>query len=130
MNTPKRPLLLNSALALSTIGSGVGSLAFFLAFIFYQQLLPQLVQFTNVGTPALLSRMYLLSLAVFALVSFVGVLQMWRFKRTGFYLYLAAQTCLWAFPLYHIGWQAFSSTNTIFSVLFLLIYVAFIRLFR
>ncbi len=130
MNITKRPLLLNSALALSTIGSGFSTLAYLLAFIFYKQVLPHLVQLTNIETPAMISRFYLLSLAVFALVSFIGILKMWKFNKAGFFFYLTAQICLWAFPLFYIGTHAFSSTNTIFTVLFLLIYSAFYRHFK
>ena len=54
MNITKRPLLLNSALALSTIGSGFSTLAYLLAFIFYKQVLPHLVQLTNIETPAMI----------------------------------------------------------------------------
>lgn len=130
METTKRPLLLNSALALSTIGSGISTLAYLLAFIFYQQVLPHLVQLTNIETPDLISRFYFLSLAAFTLISFIGILKMWKFKKAGFFFYLAAQICLWAFPLFYIGGHAFSSTNTIFTLLFLLIYTSFLRLLK
>lgn len=130
MNTTKRPLLLNSALSLSTIGSGVSTLAFFSAFIFYKSVVPYITQLTNIDTPNEISRFYFLCLAVFALVSFVGVLKMWKFKKAGYFFYLAAQICLWAFPLFYMGTHAFSSTNTIFTVLFLLIYTSFLRLFK
>lgn len=130
MNTTQRPLLLNSALALSTIGSGISTLAYLAAFIFYKQVLPRIEQFTNIETPNLINRFYVLSLAVFALVSFVGVLKMWQFKKAGFFFYLTAQAGLWGFPLIFIGIQAFSSTNTIFTLLFLFIYIFFFRLFK
>lgn len=130
MDRTTRPLLLTSSLALSTIGSSVAMLTYFTTFFFFEQTLPFIVKATNTLTPGLLSRTYVLSLAALYLISLIGVIKMWKAKRTGFFFYLAAQTGIWVLPLIQIGTHAVSSTNTIFTLLFLSIYASFIKRFK
>ncbi|WP_163717634.1 hypothetical protein [Mangrovibacterium lignilyticum] len=130
MNTQKRPLLLSSALTLSTIGSSIATISYLGTFIFYKQALPYIEKFTNTLTPELISRFYILALAVICLVSLLGVVKMWKSQKAGFFIYLIAQLCLFALPLLYIGSHAFSSTNAIFTLLFVTIYGVFYKSFR
>jgi len=127
MNSTQRPLLLSSALVLSTIGSSIGTAAYLGTFLFYKQALPLIEKFTNDLTAGMISRFYILAMAILSFISLLGVLKMWKNERTGFFFYLFAQVCLFVLPLVNIGKQAFSSTNTIFTVLFLSIYAIFLK---
>lgn len=127
MNVQQRPVLLTSALILSTIGSSLLSLTYLLTALFYRQTLPYIEQFTNAETTGLISRFYAFSLGACGVVSLAGIMLMWKFRKSGFYLYLGAQVAWWVLPLLVIGRHAFSSTATIFTLLFLAIYLAFLR---
>ncbi len=130
MSTHKRPLLFSSALVLSTIGSSVALLTYTFSFLFYEKSLELIGQYTNLLAPGLVSRMYLLALAACYLVSFIGIIKLWQWQKLGFYLYLLAQISIWGLPLMVIGAEAFSSTNTIFTLLFIAIYTAFRKLLK
>ncbi len=123
----KRPLLLSSALVLSSVGSGLAAVMYFAAFLFYEKALPSIEKFTNAETPELISRFYMLALGSIYCVSAIGIVKMWNTQKTGFYLYLLAQISLWGLPLIYIGSHAFSSTNTIFTLLFIAIYSLFLK---
>lgn len=127
MDSAKRPLLLTSALALSTIGSSVSTVAYLGTFLFYEKALPQIEKFTNDLTAGMISRYYILAMGIISFVSLIGVLKMWKNERSGFFFYLFAQACLFVLPLINIGKHAFSSTNAIFTVLFLSIYAVFLK---
>lgn len=122
-----RPLLLSSALFLSTIGSSIACLAFLFMAIFYSNMLPSIQKLTNTATPNLLSRWYVLAFALVHFVSLVGIVKLWQNRKSGFFIYLAAQLTLFLLPLIYIGPNAFSSTNTIFSLLFIAIYLSFFK---
>lgn len=122
-----RPLLLSSALFLSTIGSSVACLAFLFTAIFYSNMLPSIQKLTNIETPGLLGRWYVLAFALVHFVSLTGVIKLWQNRKSGFFIYLAAQITLFLLPLIYIGPNAFSSTNTIFALLFTGIYLAFLK---
>ncbi len=130
MNTTTRPRLLWSALSLSTLGSGISAIAYLGAAIFYQPTLKLITHFTNLLATEGLSRLYFVVLAGFSLLSVTAVLSLWKNKRHGYFLYLFAQIALWAMPLIYLGTNAFSSTNTIFTVLFIAIYSRFYRQYQ
>lgn len=130
MNTPNRPLLFSAALVLSTIGSSVAALSYLFTAIFYQQALPYIERLTNIQTPNLISRWYVLVIGLISLVSLVGIVKLWQYRKSGFFIYLAAQITLLVLPLLYIGKHAFSSTNTIFTLLFVLIYLSFLKILK
>lgn len=130
MSTHQRPLLFSSALVLSTIGSGLALLLYLFSFLFFDQALALIEQYTNLISPTLISRLYVLAFAAAYLVSFIGIIKLWQGRKLGFYLYLLAQITIWGLPMLVIGWQAFSSTNTIFTLLFLAIYSVFLKLLK
>lgn len=127
MSTPNRPLLFSSALTLSTIGSSIASLAFLFVAAFYSNMLPTIQKLTNTETPDMISRWYVITLGLVCVVSLIGVFKMWQYRKSGFFIYLAAQMTMLLLPLAYIGSHAFSSTNTIFTMLFVGVYLAFLK---
>ena len=130
MENHQRPLLLSSALLLSTIGSSAATLTYLLSATFYSQVLPYIEKYTNLETPGEISRLYVLSLGAISLLSLIGVVNMWKYRKAGYFIYLSAQIALFALPLLVLGKHAFSSTNTIFMLLFITIYSAFLKIFN
>ncbi|MFV0376072.1 MAG: hypothetical protein ACK5JD_02075 [Mangrovibacterium sp.] len=127
MSTPSRPLLFSSVLTLSTIGSSIACLAFLFTAIFYSNMLPTIQKLTNIETPGLLGRWYVLTFALVHFVSLSGIIKLWHNRKSGFYIYLAAQITLLVLPLIYLGKNAFSSTNAIFTILFIGIYLVFLK---
>jgi hypothetical protein len=56
-------------------------------------------------------------MALFAF-SLTGAIRMWKLHRDGFYLYVFAQLAILFVPVVWIDWQAFSTTNAIFTAVF------------
>lgn len=130
MDSSERPLLLSSAIALSKLGSGLATIAYLGSFIFYQRALLWIEKLTNSQTPEMLDRFYILAMAAISFVSLLGVIKMGKSKKSGFFFYLTAQISLIVVPIIHIGTNAFSTTNLIFTLIFIAIYSSFYRSFN
>jgi hypothetical protein len=124
MNETKRPELLEALCRLSFAGSGIGFLLYAGMALFFHQTDKIITNLTNITETEKLSSAYFLFFSLFFGVSFLGVLRMWKLKRSGFFLYLAAQVAIVIYPLLQLGQEAFSSVSLIFSVLFVVMYAA------
>ncbi|MEL7589450.1 MAG: hypothetical protein AAGU19_22240 [Prolixibacteraceae bacterium] len=122
MNKQDRPLLLSAAIFLSLIGSSVATLVYFSAAVFFGQTKELVEKLTNIQAPQNLSAVYMAVFGVLYGLSLLGVIKMHKMQRSGLSLYAFAQISLLILPLAWIGTQAFSSTNTIFTLLFITIY--------
>ena len=116
--------LFKGALLLSYIGSGSGVLLFLTAFVFYQKTNKIVTDLTNITAFQSISKSYLFIFGLLYVISFTGVVKMSKFLKTGYYLYIIAQLSLLFIPVFYIGINTFSVTNTIFTVLFITIYSA------
>ena len=130
MTPNNKPLLLKAALTLSVIGSSIALAGYFLAAQFYEQAVEMIQSITNVTSTDGTSPLYFLIFGMLYCLSLGGVIFMIYNRRIGFWLYSLAQIVIQAFPVYWLGKNAFSTTNTIFTVMFILIYVSFYRRLR
>lgn len=119
MNNPDRPRVLEALCMLSFLGSGGGFLIYLAAAVFYAKAQEIILKFSSLHTTDGLSPLYFLLFSLFFLVSLSGVIRMWNLKRSGLFIYTAAQVMILSWPLIWMGLEAFSATALIFTVLFL-----------
>lgn len=118
MNTTERPRVLEALCLLSFIGSGGGALFYFLAGAFYGKSQEYILKYSSMHSTEELSAVYFLLMGFLFGSSFFGVHRMWKLKRSGFFIYLAAQLTILMLPLLWLGTGAFSAVVLIFTVLF------------
>lgn len=119
MNNSDRPRVLEALCMLSFLGSGGGFMLYLAAAVFYRKAQEIVLKFSSLHTTDGLSPLYFLLFSLFFLISLLGVIRMWNLKRSGFYMYTAAQVMILSWPLAWMGLEAFSATALIFTVLFL-----------
>lgn len=119
MNNSDRPRVLEALCMLSFLGSGGGFLLYLAAAVFYRKAQEIVLKFSSLHTTDGLSPLYFLLFSLFFLISLLGVIRIWNLKRSGFYMYTAAQVMILSWPLAWMGLEAFSATALIFTVLFL-----------
>ncbi len=130
MTEQSKPLVLKAALVLSSIGSSILVLAYFGAAIFFDQTVEQIQSITNIRSTVGTSPLYFSILGGFYLISLLGVILMMREKKSGFWFYVLAQLPILAFPIFWLGENSFSTSNTIFTLIFSLIYLSFYKQFK
>ncbi len=130
MNYKDRPLLLSSALLLSTIGSSIAVLAYFCAVIFFNQTGRLIETLTNTQTMQKITPLYFTIFCGLYLLSLIGVIKMKKQQKAGYFFYTGAQLSLLVVPVLWLGPNAFSATNTIFTLLFIAIYSVFLKSFH
>lgn len=119
MNNSDRPRVLEALCMLSFLGSGGGFLLYLAAAVFYRKAQEIVLKFSSLHTTDGLSPLYFLLFSLFFLISLLGVIRMWNLKRSGLFIYTAAQVMILSWPLIWMGLEAFSATALIFTVLFL-----------
>ncbi|HKJ41494.1 MAG TPA: hypothetical protein VKA27_05335 [Sunxiuqinia sp.] len=127
MKLKDQPLLLSSALVLSLIGGILGMLLFWGSAIFFDPVKEFVIGVTNLTSMDKITPFYFVLFGALCLVSFVGVLKMKRLQKAGFFFYLGTQLAMLFLPVVWLNWNAFSVNNTIFTLLFVLIYLSFYR---
>jgi len=130
MRQQERPLLLSAAILLSLIGSSLATLAYFTAAIFFSQTREIIEKFTNIQTPQKITSLYFVIFGTLYGLSLTGVLKMRGMQKAGYFFYTGAQLCLLVVPLLWMGGNAFSATNTIFTLLFIAIYSIYLKDFK
>lgn len=127
MKLKEHPLLFSSAIVLSLIGGILGMLLFWGAALFFTSTKEFVVSVTNLTSMDQITPLYFLLFGALCLVSFLGVIKMEKLQKAGFYFYLGAQLAMLFVPVIWLDWNAFSVNNTIFTLLFVLIYLSFYR---
>lgn len=127
MKLKDQPLLFSSAIVLSLIGGALGTLMFWGTALFFNEVKDLIISVTNLTSMDQVSPFYFVLLGALSLLSFVGVLKMKKWQKAGFSFYLGAQLVMLFLPAIWIDWNAFSVNNTIFTLLFVLIYLSFYR---
>ncbi|WP_423127097.1 hypothetical protein [Gaoshiqia sp. Z1-71] len=130
MKQQDRPLLLVAALTLSAVGNSIAILTFWGISLFYSRAIVLIEQLTNVQSTQSLSPLYFAAFGALYLLSLTGIVYMWKWRRTGFYLYLTAQIAIILMPLFRMSASVFSSANLIFTLLFVAIYAVYLKSFR
>ena len=120
--THQRPPLLSALCLLTFIGSSIGFIGYFLAALFFEKTSELIVKYSSWHTTEAISPVYFtLLMALFAL-SLTAAIRMWKLHRDGFFLYVFAQLTILFVPVIWIDWQAFSATNAIFTLIFVVGY--------
>ncbi len=122
MNQPERPRVLEALCMLSFLGSGGGMLLYLAAAIFYGKTQEIIVKYSSMHSTEQVPPVYFFIFSFLFAVSLFGVIQMWKMKKAGFFIYLAAQMAIFSFPLLWIGKEAFSAVALIFTTIFCLAY--------
>ena len=123
----KKPILFEGACIFSLMGSSFGFLYMLCATVFFRYVTEKIVQFTNITATEHLSPLYFALLMAAFSISLTGVIKLYRMQRVGLYFYLIAQAMIIFIPVIWLGSNAFSVTNTIFTLLFSSIYIYYYR---
>ncbi len=118
----KRPVLFSSACILSFAGSGIAFLTFLLVAIFYDFVSGKIIGITNELSMEGTSPFYFILMSAFHALSFTGVVALWKYRKNGFYRYAFSQLAIIFLPLIFLSRNAFSVTNTVFTIVFVSIY--------
>ncbi len=128
-----RPKLLTVLCVLSYIMGGVASLSYFMIFSMYSEIMPQLAeasdQFPGFEMFLGAGRSFFLTGFVLYFISIIGVSLMWRFRKAGFHFYTGAQVMILLMPLFYIQDFLFPFFDGVLTLLFILLYSRFYRLF-
>ncbi len=127
---PKKPSLFVAACILSMIGSSLGLIVSILAALFFDVATRTIIRYTNVSATDQLNPLYFALLACVYGLILTGAIKLYRLQRSGLYIYLLAQTMLWFIPIIWLGWNSFSATNTIFTLLFTGVYVFYYKILK
>ena len=123
----KKPILFESASIFSIIGSSIGFISMFISTFFFRIVTEKITSVTNIMATEKLSPLYFAMLMAAFCVSLVGAIKLYRMQRAGLYFYLIAQTMILFLPVIWLGANAFSTTNTIFTLIFAGVYLAYYK---
>jgi hypothetical protein len=124
----KKPIFYEAACVFSIIGSSLGILSMFISIVFFRIVTEKVTLLTNITATEKLSPLYFAMLMAAFSISLAGAIKLYRMRRSGIYFYLVAQTMVLLLPVVWLGSNAFSVTNTIFTLLFSGVYLYYIRL--
>ncbi|KOH44328.1 hypothetical protein [Sunxiuqinia dokdonensis] len=120
-----QPLLFVSATTLSLLGSGIGLVLFGLAALFFTPAKAWVIGITNSTSMDRITPLYFLLFMALCLLSFVGVIKIRKWQKSGLFFYLGAQLVMLFLPVIWLDWNAFSVNNLIFTTIFVFIYFSF-----
>ena len=123
----KKPILYEGACLFSLMGSSIGILYTLITVVFFNFMMEKVVQVTNITATEHLSQLYFALLMAAFSISLAGVIKLYRMQRAGLYLYLVAQAMILFIPVIWLGSNAFSVTNTIFTILFSGVYIYYFK---
>ena len=123
----KKPILYEGACLFSLMGSSIGILYTLITVVFFNFMMEKVVQVTNITATEHLSQLYFALLMAAFSISLAGVIKLYRMQRAGLYLYLVAQAMILFIPVIWLGSNAFSVTNTIFTLLFSSVYIYYFK---
>ena len=130
MSDKKQPLLFSTTITLSFIGSGLAAIVYWVSAVFFTQAKTIIEKLTNFQSMQDITSLFFVILGALYLLSFIGAVKMWRLQKAGYFFYAGAQILILIIPLIWLGGNAFSSTNTIFTLLFIGIYTSFLKAFN
>ncbi len=132
-NTPsqeKRPKILTILCILSFIGSGMGMIAYLFYRLMFNEVETMIEegQFAFPGIEILMSggNKYFLMGSLLYLISFAGVLFMWKMRAIGFHLYTAAQILMLILPFLALENYPVPFVDFIITLIFILLYRKFL----
>jgi len=122
-----RPVVYTSACILSFLGSGIAMIVFLSVSLFYNFFSGKITGITNELSMEGTSRLYFLLMAIAHGLSLTGIIALWKFRKNGFFLYIFAQCAIILLPVVFLGRNSLSSTNAIFTIVFLIVYLFYYR---
>ena len=126
----QRPPFLSSLCLLTFIGSSIGFTGYFLAALFFEKTSELIVKYSSWHNTETISPLYFTLLMALFAISLSGAIRMWKLHRDGFFLYVFAQLAILFVPVVWIDWQTFSTTNAIFTTVFVVGYGLNWKVFR
>ena len=134
IESPKRPQFLTVICILSFIFSGIGII--FLLFGIFGVLAAKSAgidlseKMAEMGTDqvsidaaaAALSIPSLVISIVLTIISLIGVIMMWKLKKTGFFVYTGTQVIALIVPIFFSGMAGFSFVGLFFTALFIVLF--------
>jgi hypothetical protein len=124
----KKPIVFESASIFSIIGSSIGFISMFISTFFFRIVTEKITSVTNITATEKLTPLYFAMLMAAFSVSLAGAIKLYRLQRAGLYFYLTAQALILILPVFWLGGNAFSTTNTIFTSLFSGVYLYYYRI--
>jgi len=121
----KHPILFEAVCIFSIIGSSIGFITMAIATFFFDSTLEEITAITNISAAERLSPLYFAIYMGLYCLSLVGAIRIYQQKLSGLLFYLAAQISILILPVIWLGSSAFSSTNTIFTTLFGMVYIMY-----
>ena len=119
---PSRTNLLTALCILTFIGSTTSFIAYFLASLFFEKTSELIIKYSNWHSVEAISPIYFTLFMALSAVSLVGAIRMWKMHRDGFFIYTISQIIILFIPVIWLGWNAFSVTGAIFTIVFVVGY--------
>ena len=117
-----RPHFLSALCILTFIGSTTGFIGYFLSSLFFEKTSKLIIEYSSWHSVEAISPLYFTVLMVLFALSLTGAIRMWKFHKDGFYIYVLSQLIILFLPTVWIDWNAFSTTNAIITVIFIVGY--------
>jgi hypothetical protein len=122
MEPYKRTPLLEALCILSFAGNGIAILMYGIATVWNQPVREWIKEWSSMYDVSGYTQIYFLIFTILYAFSFLGVIKMWRLKKTGFLYYFFSQTAILFIPTLWQGKPVFSSVVIIFTILFIALY--------
>lgn len=123
MNKKERPDLLSAFCILTFIGSSIGFVLYFLASLFFEEASEIIIRYSSWHTVDKISPLYFTIFMAMYAVSLAGAIRIWKQHRDGLFLYILAQFIIMFLPVVWINSHSFSTTNAIFTAVFIIGYL-------
>lgn len=125
---PKRPDLLTLLCILSFIGSGLAALSNLIVTISWDNI-GEIVAASGITVPGIeqmlaTSRNFFTISSMLYFISLVGVIKMWKLKKTGFHIYTISQILLLILPSFYISELGFPTIPVLVTTMFVLLYAS------
>ena len=117
-----RTAFLKALCILTFIGSTASFIIYFLASLFFEKASQIIIKYSNWHTVDSISPFYFTLFMALSAISLAGAIRMWKLHRDGFFIYAAAQIIILFLPVIWIGWNSFSETGVIFTLIFIVGY--------
>jgi hypothetical protein len=118
----ERTVLLEALCILSFIGNGIAMALYLTAATWNKMAREWIADWAAGGDFSHFTSPYFLLFSGLYLLSFTGVLLMWKIKKSGWFLYVTAQTIILFLPSLWLEESLIPSVNVIFTLLFVTLY--------
>ena len=128
---PKRPELLTILCVLSFIGSGLGSFSNLIITLSYSSIV-EIYSSSGIDIPGMeemLSggRTFFTLSFIIQMLSFIGVLNMWKLNKIGFHIYSISQILILILPSFFIPELDFPIIAILFTAVFIILYASMLK---